>query len=468
MSGTVVSGTVVRVPSRTLVARLPDWDREDAAGFAPVLDALDLLTPYVEVLEPGLAAVPLRRGAGEEAAFCEALIDTVSGLVGQDCVTGVADGLFAAVLAADEGRIVPSGGDAAYLAGRDITDLRATGLVDPEICETLRHLGIDTLGAFAALPGAAVAERFGPAARRAQRLAAGQLARPLVPRPADPDLTVAETPETPFATIEQAVTAARPLAERLTALLDARNLTCTRLTVTARTAAGLTRRRTWQVDPTATAADLARRVRWQLEGWLLAARTAAGPEDEQGTGAVTALELAPGGLIGLVAAGKGLWEFKDAATARAEGALRHAQTLLGPEAVRIAAATDGRDLSERAGTAAWEAEAPPPAPSGPWPGALPDPPPALVGTDDPVDVLDATGAPVLALARGDLSATPAVVRTGGRRLRVVAWAGPWPVTERWWGAATRRYTRLQVELADGSAALLVCEGGRWKAAGWYD
>lgn len=453
-----MSVQVTRAPSRTLVARLPDWDRDDAAGFAPVLDALDLLTPYVEVLEPGAVAVPLRRGAGDEAAFCETLIDTIAGLVDQDCVTGVADGLFAAVLAAFDGRIVPSGGDAAFLAGRDIGDLQATGLVTPDTCDTLRHLGIGTLGAFAALPGAAVAERFGPQVRRAQHLAAGRLVRPLVPHPVDPDLTVAAVPETPYETIEQAVFAARPLAERLLARLDGRNLTCTRLTITARTDTGLARERTWQVDPAATAADLARRVRWQLEGWLIAGET----------NAVTALELAPGGLLGLVEAGKGLWDAKDAATARAEAALRHAQSLLGPEAVRIAALTDGRGLTERAGTAAWEAEAKPPPPSGPWPGALPDPPPALVGDGEPAGLLDAAGNPVAALARGDLSAAPALVALGGKRIPIVAWAGPWPVAERWWSADARRYARLQVELADGSAALLVCEGGQWKVAGWYD
>jgi protein ImuB len=99
---------------------------------------------------------------------------------------------------------------------------------------------------------------------------------------------------------------------------------------------------------------------------------------------------------------------------------------------------------------------------------VPPPPPALVGTGEPVEVLDASGGPVRILARGDLTATPATAVSGGRRIRVVAWAGPWPVTERWWSPAARRYARLQVELADGSAALLVCEGGRWTVGGWYD
>ncbi|MCD0444226.1 hypothetical protein LO763_11390 [Glycomyces sp. A-F 0318] len=463
-----MSVRVSRAPHRVLVARLPDWDGEDAAAFAPVLEAIDLLTPYVEVLEPGVVAIPLRAGAGDEATFCERLIDTVTALVDQDCVIGVADSLFAAVLAAREGRIVPPGADAAFLAGRDIGDLTATGLVEAETCATLRHLGVDTLGAFAALPGAAVAERFGAPARRAQLLAAGQLARPLVPRPADPDLVARDTPEVPYASVEQAAVAARPLAEQLLKVLADRNLSCTRVTITAHTTNGLTRERTWQVDPTATAANLARRVRWQLEGWR-PHHTDTDETDDERAG-IAVLELAPGGLISALEAGRGLWEAKHPAAVRAEAALRHAQTLLGPDALVLAVLTDGRDLTERAGTAAWEIEAPPVAPSGPWPGALPDPPPALVGTGagEPAGVLDAAGAPVQALARGGLTATPALVSLGARRVRIVAWAGPWPVAERWWGPGARRYTRLQVELADGTAALLVCEDGRWTVAGWYD
>jgi protein ImuB len=99
---------------------------------------------------------------------------------------------------------------------------------------------------------------------------------------------------------------------------------------------------------------------------------------------------------------------------------------------------------------------------------MPDPPPALTGTNEAVDVLDADGSPVQVLARGDLSATPALMVLGGKRIPITAWAGPWPVTERWWSPAARRFARLQVELADGAAALLVRERGRWTVGGWYD
>ncbi|WP_100445482.1 DNA polymerase Y subunit UmuC family protein [Glycomyces xiaoerkulensis] len=440
------------------MARLPDWEDEDAASFEPVLDALDLLTPYVEVLGPGCAAMPLRRLAGDEAAFCERLIDTVAGLVDRDCQTGVADGLLAAALAARSGRIVRPGRDAEFLAPFDIAALRHTGLVDAGTCETLRRLGIDTLGAFAALPAAAVAERFGAAARRARSLAAGGGARPLVPRRTPPEFTVAVEAEEPYETVEQAAFAARPLAERLLADLGRRNLTCTRVTVTARTAGGRVRERTWQFDPAGPATELARRVRWQLEGWL------SGEEAD----ALSALELAADGMLGLVDAGRGLWDSKDAATVRAEAALRHAQGLLGPDAVVLATETDGRDLHERCRLVPWGAGSAL-ARSGPWPGALPDPLPALTGTDEPVAVLDAAGVPVSAPARGGLSAVPALVSLGDRRVPVIAWAGPWPVVERWWDPQTaRRYTRLQVVLGDGRAALLHAEHRRWRIAGWYD
>lgn len=454
--------------TRTVVARLPDWRDEDQAAFEPVLDALDLLTPYVEVLRPGCAAMPLRSLAGDEAEFCEHLIDTVTGLTGLDCLTGVADGLFAAILAAGSGRIVPVGRDAEFLAPRDIADLRATGLIEPEDCETLRHLGIGTLGAFCSLPAAAVAERFGVSARRAQAIAAGQLARPLAPRQAEPELTVTTEAEEPYETVEQALFAARPLSERLLKGLADRNLTCARVTVTARTVRGLTRSRTWQLDPAAPSAELARRVRWQLEGWMSGHVDACGDVNSQSAAdAIAELELAPGGLLGLIEAGRGLWEVKDAATTRAEAALRHTQGLLGPEAVLTVTDADGRGPAERHGLAPWSGEAVPPR-SGPWPGSLPDPLPARTGTEG-VEVQDATGQALEVSARGALSAIPAFVAFGGERVPIIAWAGPWPLDERWWDeTAARRYARLQVHLADGRAALLHLEHRRWKVGGWYD
>jgi protein ImuB len=52
---------------------------------------------------------------------------------------------------------------------------------------------------------------------------------------------------------------------------------------------------------------------------------------------------------------------------------------------------------------------------------------------------------------------------------VVAWAGPWPVDERWWDPTDhRRLARFQVVTEDGTARLLILDGGRWFVDAVYD
>jgi hypothetical protein len=72
-----------------------------------------------------------------------------------------------------------------------------------------------------------------------------------------------------------------------------------------------------------------------------------------------------------------------------------------------------------------------------------------------------------ALAAG---APPARVRLNGKGWRdVAAWAGPWPVDEKWWDESVhRRRARFQVALADGTAHLLSLEEGRWQLEATYD
>jgi protein ImuB len=51
---------------------------------------------------------------------------------------------------------------------------------------------------------------------------------------------------------------------------------------------------------------------------------------------------------------------------------------------------------------------------------------------------------------------------------IAAWAGPWPVDERWWDPAThRRLVRLQVTTAE-AARLLRLVDGRWWVEATYD
>jgi protein ImuB len=58
---------------------------------------------------------------------------------------------------------------------------------------------------------------------------------------------------------------------------------------------------------------------------------------------------------------------------------------------------------------------------------------------------------------------------GGQSLAVTSWAGPWPVTERWWDpASAHRRARFQLITEDGSAWLAVIQDGRWLIEASYD
>ncbi|MDQ4142220.1 MAG: DNA polymerase Y family protein, partial [Actinomycetota bacterium] len=62
------------------------------------------------------------------------------------------------------------------------------------------------------------------------------------------------------------------------------------------------------------------------------------------------------------------------------------------------------------------------------------------------------------------------IRIGpGRPIPVTAWAGPWPVHERWWdNAAKRDRVRLQVICGDDQAYLVSFEQDCWWLEASYD
>jgi hypothetical protein len=106
----------------------------------------------------------------------------------------------------------------------------------------------------------------------------------------------------------------------------------------------------------------------------------------------------------------------------------------------------------------------------PWPGRIPEPSPAIVH-HEPVaaDVRDAAGASISVDGRGMLSAEPSWLRVAGDWARIVAWAGPWPVDERWWDPnARQRLARLQVTTQKDLAYLLKLTDGRWWVEATYD
>src|SRR5690349_17016452 len=85
------------------------------------------------------------------------------------------------------------------------------------------------------------------------------------------------------------------------------------------------------------------------------------------------------------------------------------------------------------------------------------------------DVTDDAGRTVAVSGRYAVSAAPARLAVASEPpRRVTGWAGPWPLSERWWDpAAARRRARFQLATDDGRAWLAVVEGGRWLVEAGY-
>jgi protein ImuB len=259
----------------SLVVYPRDTGRE-VREFEPVVAVAEDLAAAVEVVRPGLIAVdargPARYHRGEPrlaALFRDAVAElTTSSGSSLGCGVGIADGMFAAALAArrpaeDEPLVVPPGSTPAFLAPYPVAALER-----PELADLLGRLGVRTLGAFAALPAADVANRFGADGILAHRLARGLDPRPRAPRRPAEDLSATHEFDPPAEQDEAVVFAAKALADRLHAILGAAGLTCVRLGIEMSTESGRTSFRLWRHSDThggsLSSLAVAERVRWQL------------------------------------------------------------------------------------------------------------------------------------------------------------------------------------------------------------
>jgi protein ImuB len=308
------------------------------------------------------------------------------------------------------------------------------------------------------------------------RLAQGLDERPLARRHPPVDLTVTRRFDPPLERVDAAAFASREPAEQLHVALASRGLACVRLGVGACTEAGEELHRVWRCAEPLTAAGIADRVRWQLDGWLSLRRSRPSsidsPTPQADPGGITLLRLIPEEVIGGQALQRGLWGESGEDDERASRALVRVQAMLGPEAVFTGVIGGGRDPADRVRLVPWgddltsARDAEPP-----WPGRLPAPSPSRVLARPPAaEVFDDAGHTVEVSRRGRLTGVPHwIALDGNPPRRVLSWAGPWPVEERWWDPAThRRRARFQVVLADGAAHLLGIEGGRWWLEATYD
>ncbi len=368
---------------------------EEARRFARVLARAGELCPWVHPIRLGVGALPARGPArffgGEEAVVARlaaviGALDEVDNLddlenlgkVGEEAKIGIADGLFAALLAARSELIVPPAGTAGFLAPWSVATLAR-----PDLAVTLQRLGITTLGQFAALPAASVSDRFGADAAVCHAVARGESG-------------------------ELAGLRDRAIARRL--------------------------------------------------------RVARGEDPDRPSDAPPPPSQ-PGFFGGT-----------SEADARAARSFVRVQERLGIEAVLIGRLRGGRDPAGQSVLVPWGSTDPDSTPSSstqaagaPWPGRLPPPAPTdVLRVPRRAELVDAEDNAMVVSGRGLLTAPiDRLSVDGGPWEQVAAWAGPWPVTERWWSVRRRR-ARLQVVTEDGVARLLCSERGRWWVEALYD
>jgi protein ImuB len=311
------------------------------------------------------------------------------------------------------------------------------------------------------------------------------------------------------------VFAAKALAERMHNGLAARGLACVRVQVQAVWEDGRQITRLWRHDGLLSALAVAERVRWQLAAWrpgqpgpsprpappaasqrpaaqIPALRKAAERAADSYPGGIALLRLTPDQLVR--DRGRQLGLRGDAVvTDRVARAAVRVQAMLGHDAVTRPVLAGGRSPDEQVtlvpyGGGGDRMLAPggpgraggPGGPDGsgrsgragePWPGRIPPPSPATVYPSPlPARIADGSGATVAVSGRGVVSAPPARMSADGAPwLAVTAWAGPWPVTERWWHPhAARRRARFQLVTEDGTAWLVAVQEGGWLIEARYD
>ncbi|WP_243062949.1 DNA polymerase Y family protein [Humibacter sp. RRB41] len=446
---------------------LPYDATADQRHFDPLMTAIEQAVPGVQPVRPGLCALrargPARFYGGEDAAAAE-LLRVAAEHGSPDACIGIADGPFAAEQAARAasrtGRvlIVEPGRSAEFLA-----PLPVDVLGDPAFATLLHRLSLDTLGAVAKLTTLELGDRFGELGVRTHVLANGSDRTTVVPREPQALLERSAEFEPGLDRVDELTFAFRRTADDFVAGLTAVKLVATAVRVSVEAESGAQSERTWLHPRWFTAVDVVDRVRWQLQGSGI---------DSGLDSPVVRVTVAPETVDAASHHEDGL--FGGGPDERVHHALSRVQSMLGHDAVGTPAVSGGRLLADRAVLVPWGDRVPDAVTSDaakPWPGALPPPLPATVYSPTvSCSVVSATGDQVDVDEAGMLTADPTGFSVRGRpTVRVTAWAGPWPVEERWWDEdAARSLSRLQLVDETGGAWLVLLERGAWALEARYD
>ena len=427
-------------PQLVMLAHRPE---RDAAFFDRIIIQLSDYVPDHALLNPGMVlfrARGLRRFYGSEERAGQVLRNFLVHDVGlQDTRVGVADSVFAAVMAATHSsksaplRIIEPGQAPAFLATLQLDVLDHHNTVS-----LLTRLGLSTLGEFVGLGVDVIRERFGATGEHLYHLAqgGGAVAPILTGAPFDVSETI-ELAE-PYLVVEQLAFAIKQTTEQYLERLRNADRVCTRVRITLIFDNHHESSREWLHPRFFTAPELIDRVRWQLEH--AAKETLPSDDVSPGVVRVSYEVLAPEDRA---THEPGLWG--SGPDSRVHHVLSRVQSMLGASGVLTAHSQPSRSSLETHVLTPWGDKASAQENQGPLPGVLPKPLPATVfQRAHKIDLLDTQGHPVIVLGQR-LSNPPQLMTLGSNRLQVSSWAGPWPVVEKWWDPSTTRHEyRLQL------------------------
>ncbi|GAA1542133.1 MULTISPECIES: Y-family DNA polymerase [Brevibacterium] len=491
-AGIAVGNNKRAVGYRCPEAQVVAWDEDvDNKHFSAGVGALEELVARFTLLAPGTLAIPLdslKHGYADEPSAVEALISALVSTTGWEFFPGIADTVFAAVLAAGQARRVEPGETGQFLAAQPISTLEYVGTGATELIDTFTQLGLRTLGDLAALDARDVNSRFGALGKHAHELATGVERTPLKDHVREERLNVELGLDTPTARSDTLGFLTRQLAADLLTKVRRRGLVCTQITIELFAVTGQSSNRTWRIEDM-NENTIADRLRWQAEGWLAGGahsgsapaknRSASArrdkeepapdqsgpdPEDFSEEG-IIALGLVAAELTTPIGATRSLF---DENTGQVTHTLERLQGLFGPDSVLVPGLQGGWDPAETNLWTPWQqAASPVRSPGAPWPGALHAPRPTTVERL-PIDVLAVGGRSVGARPAG-LESAPFTIRfPAGATEEIVDYSGSWPVESGWWDPERATYrTRLQVVTESGRALLLSKENGQWYLTGRY-
>lgn len=447
-------------------------------AFWPVVEAVENVAAQIYSPRPGLLYVPAKniaRGAHQEVELARQLEECALLATGEEGRSSIANGQFTALLAAHGQQIIPVEQTGRFLSPHPVDRLEAypCPVSLTQMVETLKKLGVKTLGQMIDLGRANTTARFGPAGALAYSLASGEDPLTLTPVARNKPVGVTREFDPPLIDSAAAMFNALPLIEEFKQTLAARGQTCALLRIEAKSVGGGRHSRQWHIE---SPQHIEQRLRWQFDTWLNA------------TGPLMSITLLCERSASPLQTDKQLWEEGGKTRTAAREGISRLQSLLGPEGVVRPVLCGGYDPRSRAHLLPWDTPEPQLPPDGPglWQGAIGAPSPSTVlARPERVTIYDGEkqgrihrtehggsagpDTPVEVDTRGNLVGRPALLVRAAppARYAITGHEGPWPVTGKWWqGQEPKFYLRLN--LRQHAPVLVYLAEKQWWLDAIYD